>query len=183
MDHEGAHLTALLPLPGDAEQQRRFLAALETRTFQDGDVLFREGDPAGPMMLVVSGNVVLSRLTDAAEEMFLAEIGAGQILGEMAMFDAGPRAATAVSRGTSTLAVLGRQDMMDMMVRRDPIARALVRSCAEVVVARLRRTRDLTRLLRDHLAGAPDVEVDVRLDAILNTPEQRLFERARGREG
>jgi CRP/FNR family cyclic AMP-dependent transcriptional regulator len=75
-----------------------FDASEDYLTYAPGDVVFREGDPGDRMFAVVSGEVEIQigdRIVDTA--------GAGDILGEMAVIDAGPRSATAVARTEARL--------------------------------------------------------------------------------
>lgn len=158
-----------------AAQQRSFLKGLERLSFTAGKVLFLEGDPGGPMMVLLSGAVTLTRLTDAAEELHLGVVKPGQILGELSMFDAGQRSATAQATQDTTVALLGRDQLMQLLAHKDPVARALVQACTQVVVTRLRRTRDLTRLLRSHLGGAPDSKLDRHIQRLLEEREPPTF--------
>jgi CRP/FNR family cyclic AMP-dependent transcriptional regulator len=62
----------------------------------DGTVLFQQGDPGDVMFAVVNGNVQLSR-----NGKVVADVGAGEIVGEMALIDSGPRSATATVIGSA----------------------------------------------------------------------------------
>jgi CRP-like cAMP-binding protein len=77
---------------------------LETRALAPGAELFREGDPGDGLYLVVSGEIdVLKR--GPAGERALARLGAGAVLGEMALVTSEPRSATC--RAVSDCRVLG----------------------------------------------------------------------------
>jgi predicted acylesterase/phospholipase RssA len=61
-----------------------------------GDWLFREGDPADAAYLVAAGRLQIVS-GEGAHEEFVAEIGRGEIVGEMAVIEGGTRTASAVA--------------------------------------------------------------------------------------
>jgi len=84
--------SALSPADADA------LAALaQEEVFQKGQTVFRERDPGGKLYLVLTGVVDVSKAGNGGAPMALARLGRGEILGEIAAFDGGPRSATAVA--------------------------------------------------------------------------------------
>ena len=66
-------------------------------TFAKGDIIFRQGDFANVMYDIVSGKVGIYSDYQGEQEKLIAELGDGQILGEMGMIEAYPRSATAVA--------------------------------------------------------------------------------------
>lgn len=62
---------------------------------QAGESLFRQGDPGDALYWLEHGRVALTVRTPGGNEVPLSEIGPGQMLGEMALLDSGPRSATA----------------------------------------------------------------------------------------
>lgn len=63
------------------------------KTLKAGDVLFREGDPPSSMFVVKKGRLIVVK-AKGTSEIELAEIGPGQMIGEMAFFDHKPRSAS-----------------------------------------------------------------------------------------
>jgi CRP-like cAMP-binding protein len=59
-----------------------------------GDILFREGDPSEAMYVIKSGQIAITK-AKGSSEIILAELGPGDMLGEMAFFDNKPRSAGA----------------------------------------------------------------------------------------
>lgn len=159
---------------GDAE--RRFLASLPRREHEVGEILFSEGDPGVELLLLVRGRVQLTRRTAAGEELALGVVGVGGVIGEMAALSDAPRTATAQAIVPVRVAVIDRRTLLEQMAARDPVARALLRACAQVVVHRLRRTRDLVQALREHRNGAPNEEVDALLVRAVAQPEGLLID-------
>lgn len=84
--------SALSPSDADA------LAALaQEEVYQKGQTVFRERDPGGKLYLILMGVIEVSKTSGGGAPMTLARLGRGEILGEIAAFDGGPRSATAVA--------------------------------------------------------------------------------------
>ncbi len=64
------------------------------KQLKKGDVLFREGEPSEAMYVIKSGKIAIMK-TKGSSEILLAELGPGDMLGEMAFFDNKPRSAGA----------------------------------------------------------------------------------------
>lgn len=108
------------------------------RTFEPGQVVFREGDASDTCYIVRSGRARAVREHSDGRTITLATFGPGDIFGELAMFEDELRSATveAVQR-TSVVAVLG-PDMRRLMVEHPEIAIRLVVALGR----RLRETND-----------------------------------------
>lgn len=91
------------PLLGliETEGLRLLAFASETRILRAGDVLFRKGDASDGGYLVVSGALALDASDDGSPSDIIA--GPGTLIGEIALFAAGKRPATAISREPSTV--------------------------------------------------------------------------------
>lgn len=96
------------------------------RTFEPGEVVFREGDASDTCYVVRAGRARAIRDHPDGRTITLATFGPGDIFGELAMFEDELRSATveAVQR-TSVVAVLG-PDMRRLMVKHPEIAIRLV---------------------------------------------------------
>ncbi|HVK60033.1 MAG TPA: cyclic nucleotide-binding domain-containing protein [Bdellovibrionales bacterium] len=64
------------------------------KTLKKGDILFRENDPSEAMYVIKSGKIAITK-AKGMSEITLAELGPGDMLGEMAFFDNKPRSAGA----------------------------------------------------------------------------------------
>jgi EAL domain-containing protein (putative c-di-GMP-specific phosphodiesterase class I) len=104
-------------MPTSATPLRMTLAA--------GDVLFREGDAATTAFLVESGELEISMLR-GAERVTLSRLGAGDLLGEMAVIDDAPRTATATAVRESVLFPIDKAQIAERLADTDPIIRALL---------------------------------------------------------
>jgi CRP/FNR family cyclic AMP-dependent transcriptional regulator len=76
-----------------------------TKALKKGEVLFREGDPSDAMYVIKTGRIVITKAKGDAE-ISLAELGPGDMLGEMAFFDNKPRSAGARAIMDSQIIIL-----------------------------------------------------------------------------
>ncbi|MDX9730463.1 MAG: cyclic nucleotide-binding domain-containing protein [Bdellovibrionales bacterium] len=65
-----------------------------SKTLKSGDFLFREGDSSEAMYVIKSGKVAILK-SKGSSDITLAELGRGDMVGEMAFFDGRPRSASA----------------------------------------------------------------------------------------
>jgi len=72
------------------------------RILKKGEILFREGDTSECMYVIKSGKLAIMK-TKGAGEIMLAELGPGDMLGEMAFFDNKPRSAGAKAVADTTV--------------------------------------------------------------------------------
>ena len=103
--------------------------------------IFRKGDPGDAMYLIDVGKVRIS-LTDAdGAVVTLAELGAGDFFGEMAMLDGHGRSASATAIEDARLAKLTRDDFLTFMQSDSRVTLELLTALTQ----RLRRTDELLR--------------------------------------
>jgi CRP/FNR family cyclic AMP-dependent transcriptional regulator len=119
---------------------RRIAELAVPRTFEPGQIVFREGDASDTCYIVRSGRARAVREHRDGRTITLATFGSGDIFGELAMFEDERRSATveAVQR-TTVVAVLG-PDMRRLMIEHPGIS-------ARLVVALGRRLRETNERL------------------------------------
>ncbi|MCI4398824.1 MAG: Crp/Fnr family transcriptional regulator [Acidobacteria bacterium] len=109
----------------------------EVRAFPKGKLLFCEGDRGDSFYLVLKGKVKATLLAEDGREVILSLLGPGEIVGEMALFDAEERrSATVETIEDSELLVLSGQAFLDVMAARPGIAMSVIATLAQ----RLRET-------------------------------------------
>src|SRR3954469_1310537 len=86
-------------LPAEAVQ--RVAAAAQPRTLRRGDVLFREGDPGEELFVVETGRIAIANKSFDGRESVFALMEAGDVFGEMSLFDGRGRSADARALETS----------------------------------------------------------------------------------
>lgn len=105
---------------------------------QIGEVIFREGDEANAMYVVLNGEMEVTKQSRNGVDARVAMLGPGDWFGEMSIVDIQPRSATVRSVAPSRLVRISAADL-DSLYRHD------VRSYAIVV---LNLARELSRRLR-----------------------------------
>ncbi|NQD36105.1 EAL domain-containing protein [Permianibacter sp. IMCC34836] len=109
------------------------MAELLTRAVAPGEVIFREGDLADCAYIVTEGAIEIHTGSGSGERC-VAVIGAGELLGEMAMLDNAPRSATAVALAPTILTVIDRSQLITRLASADPVLHLLLK----VLLNRLR---------------------------------------------
>jgi CRP-like cAMP-binding protein len=103
-----------------------------------GEVLFHEGESGDRLYVIANGKIKLGRRAPDGRENLLAVLGPGEMLGELSLFDPGPRTATATSVADSVVYELGHKALVDWITAHPPVATQLLSALA----ARLRRTNE-----------------------------------------
>src|SRR3984893_8079941 len=87
----------------DVEALRRVLAGARPIRCSRNDVILSEGDDAGELFVVRSGRVAIVQRSPEGRESVLALMEAGDLFGEMSLFDDEPRSAGARALESSEL--------------------------------------------------------------------------------
>lgn len=90
----------------------------QTRQFEDGDLIFAEGDDSREMYVVVQGEVIVSK-AHGNSDVALAHLKKGDFVGEMSLLESLPRSATARAKGSTKLLAIQPGGFL-LKIRRDP---------------------------------------------------------------
>jgi CRP-like cAMP-binding protein len=126
-------------LDGIPEAELEELAGvLRRRDLPAGGVLWREGDEAEAMLLIVDGRVSVSMRLPGDRAVEVTSLGPGEVIGEIPLLDGGQHSATTRVTEPASLLSLSRADFTALVLRRHPTAFVLKRRIAGVACARLR---------------------------------------------
>ncbi|HKB77934.1 MAG TPA: cyclic nucleotide-binding domain-containing protein [Myxococcales bacterium] len=114
-------------LPG--EELATIAEIAEEQPFAAGDPVFAEGEPGDALYLLVEGAVKVHR---GGEQ--LAQLGARDVFGEMAVLDSQPRSASVTVLKDAVLLKIGRDDFRDILQERPEIGMGII----QVLSRRLR---------------------------------------------
>jgi ferredoxin-NADP reductase/CRP-like cAMP-binding protein len=81
--------------------------------FDDGQVIFREGDPGDKVYVIRSGHAQVSRL-DGGDEVLLAVLHEGQTFGELAVMGGNVRQATVTASGSLDVVAFDRERFLEI---------------------------------------------------------------------
>jgi CRP/FNR family cyclic AMP-dependent transcriptional regulator len=116
----------------------RILSRAVIRKIKKGTVLFRKGDIGSTLYAVCAGSVRISVPSEQGQDAIFNVIPSGELFGEIALLDGGPRTADAVAVEDSELMIIDRRDFIPMVRENPDVAMKLI----ELVCARLRRTSE-----------------------------------------
>ena len=122
---------------GKLEGRRALEERFQWQELQAGEILFRKGDPADALYIVVSGEVWVVGQDEQGGDVPIASLGNHEIVGEMGPLSDQPRAAAAVAARPSLLVRLGREDFEELA----GLYPALMMRVTRQLVDRLRRTQ------------------------------------------
>ena len=130
------HLRGLNLLAGLSTSQLEDISRrLKPVRYRQGEQIVREGEPGEEMFFIESGRVQVVRGT-GPQAMLLAEMGAGDLFGEMSLLTGNPRSATVAALSDIDLWVMTQSDFDTMVTAYPNLGLALSRLLSE----RLRST-------------------------------------------
>lgn len=103
-------------------------------TYQDQQILFREGEPGDRYFHIVSGHVAVYKQEDGAPKL-LVRLGPGQGFGEMALLQQRPRSATVIAQGELKVLAIDGQKFVQLY-ERTPELRQHVQTLQKVYTVR-----------------------------------------------
>ena len=95
-----------------------------------GKVLMRQGQPGSEVFVVASGRLAIER-----DGKVIADKGAGEVIGEIALLSEGPRTATVTTTEPSRLFVLGHREFHALMSENPGLQRAIMDGLAQRIRA------------------------------------------------
>ncbi len=149
-----SHLRGLKLLAGLSSSQLEDVGSRLTPTrFEQDEIVIKQGEPGDEMYFIESGLVRVMREISATRALVLAELGAGDLFGEMAVLTGAPRSATVMALSELNLWILGKADFDELATAYPNLALAVSRLLSQ----RLRDTDE--RFL--HESGAVHVTATV----------------------
>jgi predicted acylesterase/phospholipase RssA/CRP-like cAMP-binding protein len=130
----------------DAEARAQLCASLEPVSAPGGTVLIRKGDPADCLYIVVAGRMRVITTNDDGQEIPLAEIGRGDLVGEMALITNRERTATVYALRDTNLLRLSLDAFTKLAANHPESVRRI-------------STEMVDRLLRSQVRGRPSTPV------------------------
>lgn len=119
-----------------SEQVRKLAASASRVTLNASQMLFNEGDPTGGVFIVERGRVTLTRRGTR-----IADLGPGELFGEMASLDGGPRVVTVTAGEPTTLIAIPAGAYNAVVFENVAVLKEVLR----VVLSRVRGLEDAIR--------------------------------------
>lgn len=120
----------------DAANARSLISQMIRRELSKGETIFNEGDDGEAMWVIVKGKIKLARTARDGRENLLALLGVGDMVGELSVFDPGPRLSRAHAVEDSIVYELPKATLDAWLDEHLDMSRHLLRALAQ----RIRRT-------------------------------------------
>lgn len=145
----------------DSDELARLAAFVSTRRCEAHQIVFTEGSHGDELYMIASGSVRLRLRSPAGEAIALGTLGPGDMFGEIAVLDGGPRSATVETLEPCLFLTLSRNGMLTFIQGHSAVAVKLL----AVLANRLRLTDEL---IQDTLAFNLPAKLAKRLLGLAN---------------
>lgn len=151
-----------------AEDQKRLAALASIKSYERGDFLWRAGDPADLLTIIVKGRVKIVTHGDTGDTI-LELFEEGEPVGAIAVYNYMPYPASAVCMEPVVLLTLARRDYFELLDRNPDFARAIIRELTKLVVAMSRKLQEMR-----------GQKVDARIAQLFLTLAERIGKEGKG---
>jgi cAMP-dependent protein kinase regulator len=124
------------------------LASAWLRSYEEGDIIVTEGELGSSLFLIVTGGVKVFTLGERGEHLPLAELGPGDLFGEVSLMTGRPRTATITARSPVAAIELTKEDVDRISESYPEVPKILEEFCSrraqetvEAVIAKLRESK------------------------------------------
>jgi uncharacterized membrane protein len=139
------------------EEDRASLAEfIDLHQLAAGETLFKAGEPGESLYIVHEGEIELYIKDTAGQKILLAIAGRGEVFGELALLDRGPRTATAMALADTELLELDRDDLL-LLFQKSPVA------ALRLLAAMSHMTRKADELLRTRVSRNANEEAEEKI--------------------
>ncbi len=160
--------TMVAELMGSSDQAlvQQVVDRVEWRRLEAGEVLFREGDLADAAYFVVGGRLMVLAADADGNEQLIAELGRGEVVGELGLLDRAPRSATVRAVRDTTLAAFST-NTFEALVATSP---QMMLNVTRGILTRLRKPtqRKFDRAASLTIAVTADIDADALVSAIVD---------------
>jgi class 3 adenylate cyclase/CRP-like cAMP-binding protein len=101
--------------------------SVHSRHLQKSDVLFRKGDPGDSLFMIGKGRLKVVTEDTGGVEIILNQIEAGDMVGEVSLFDQAPRSASVIALEDSDVLELKREDFLQLIDQNPEVALSMMR--------------------------------------------------------
>lgn len=144
-DHDNSHMSAdvlervelFKPIPRAGLE--RLVERGVHRRFAVGETLMRQGETSQTMYVILEGRVRVDRWLPDERQVKLAELGAGDVVGEMGLLDSAPRSATVTAIEDTQALEIHATVLAIVLIENPAVSAALLR----ILSRRLRSADEL----------------------------------------
>lgn len=111
--------------------------------FEKDQYIFTEGDPPDWLYIVKEGTIKMVKQSQSGREMIISIMTAGDVIGEVAVFDGGPYPATAQGMGRGIILKLAKKEFASLLKRHPSIAVEIIGDLGRKLRAAVNVAREL----------------------------------------
>jgi len=126
----------------DADELASLAQAVIVRALEKDEIVFLEGEPCQGLYLIHAGSVRIYKLSAEGREQVLSHVKSGGSFNEVAVFDGGPNPANVSAVEPTTLWIVPRAAIVDLIYRQPHVALAVIQNLGV-------RLRHLVNLVED----------------------------------
>jgi len=127
----------------DMSDLERLATFCKVKTFVKDEIVFHKGDVGTDLYAVISGEFKVVIIDDSGDEIILAKVKPGEIVGEMSMIDGLGRTGTLMADEDSDIALIPRKALNELLQKDFNVTLYLL----ETLTERLRKADELIESL------------------------------------
>ncbi len=130
------------------EELDRLIGVCEWKQFPKGHTLFKEGEPSKNLFVVVEGLLgIRKHIIDQKEDSLplvpvIAELGAGEIVGEFSFFDGNPRSAEVFAIADTSTLILDPEAFLQFSSHFPQVSQKITVNLIKILIARIRKANE-----------------------------------------
>jgi CRP-like cAMP-binding protein len=143
---EKAELFTVLPYFKnlDLEELQSIIRFAVQRTYEPGQIVFLEGEPASGLYVVQDGWLKVSKISLDGREQILQFLGSGEVFNAVGVFTGAPNPATVTALEISKVWLLPRREMLALLDTHPALARTIIQDLAGRVMHLITLVEDLS---------------------------------------
>jgi CRP/FNR family transcriptional regulator len=114
------------------------------KRYQQGELIFREGDPGDTVLTIVEGRVKVFKAAPGGKEIILEIFGAGDPLGAVAVYENANLPASAVALEATECLAIAQRDFFALLEQHPALVRGLLSGLTLRLAELTRRLADMT---------------------------------------
>jgi len=124
----------------DYESLTQLSALFDERIFEFNDIIFDEGSLGQSMLVIISGEVRITQISNNSSEEALIILRKGDLFGEMALIEEMPRSATAIAHKNCVILEIKREKFVNFINKNPSIGLKILWKLTKTLSSRLRET-------------------------------------------
>ena len=149
--------------PLDNDELSEIIGISRLIKVRQGVTVIKEGEQGSSVYIIVGGRARVVKKLPKGKTKILAELGPGEVFGEMALIDASPRSASVVTLAESVLYEMDLDEFNKLRREYHSSAFKVLRQMAPVMCRRLRQLNETTKEMLKASAPANIQEAAERL--------------------